>query len=291
MNPLPVPPPPPTTTSRLLLLPGEIRNAIYAYAFAQNHGIWYQYDKERRIGQMFLFTHDRRDLTNEVRTSQHPHHSQAAFLEANQLKFVNHQLCAETRGLVLRYNDLMFRNVEELAIFLRTCDTSHYSRFRVFNVVTGSIFDLATLRFAGDEVPVHAVFDFCRQAPHVLVRHISMVDFSKMAFFGWAIRLEVAARRGVAIMQTLVPSQHGQGQVMRIFLTKAGLGSLADVPGNAPSNFRFFPRMNLSEEQSVQAFRHAYENDSSIRGMIHPHLEGRLDRWLDVMRRAIRFGI
>jgi hypothetical protein len=54
----------------------------------------------------------------------------------------------------------------------------------VLNVVPGSIFDLATLRIAGDEVPVHAVFDFCRQAPHVLVRHISMVDFSEMAFFG-----------------------------------------------------------------------------------------------------------
>ena len=73
-------------SSRLLQLPGELRNKIYEYALTEERGL-VAYANSPCVLRTFRRGPDR---------------------ESNQLKYVCHQLYAETRDLALRYNRLTF---------------------------------------------------------------------------------------------------------------------------------------------------------------------------------------
>ncbi|KAF2821683.1 hypothetical protein CC86DRAFT_99377 [Ophiobolus disseminans] len=84
---------PPSTRSRLLLLPRELRNIIYEYAFTEPGGL--VADATSRYDNWTRF---RTACNTSDRTR-----------DANQLRLVCRQLYAETSGLGITYNDLTFQ--------------------------------------------------------------------------------------------------------------------------------------------------------------------------------------
>ena len=137
----------------LLRLPGEIRNLIYAYVLSEETRLQYiccticnrgsilapvkDLDPPHYNSTAVSKTKKAHDLEKGkqlvpplVNTSKHVHGQD----DANQLKFVNRQLHQETRGLVIRYNDLKFRNIVHFAKFLDSCPRFYHAYLRVLEV-------------------------------------------------------------------------------------------------------------------------------------------------------------
>jgi hypothetical protein len=160
------------TTSRLLLLPGEIRNAIYAYALTAKSGVICvvrnhasnNFKDENRCGR--LQSHDRALL--QSREDIAPNESS---YEANQLKFVNRQLYSETHNLTLRYNDLTVSTADHFSHLIESLPDSNYASLRIVTLSKSIFSNLEkTSQERINSRWVEAIFEFCRRAPHVLVR-------------------------------------------------------------------------------------------------------------------------
>ncbi|KAF2124152.1 hypothetical protein P153DRAFT_371037 [Dothidotthia symphoricarpi CBS 119687] len=225
-------------------LSGELRNTVYAYALSMPGSVRYSCGKDG-VGRMQEQASVERDV------SPGPRRKAGTTLEVNQLKYVNKQLYEETHGLVLRYNDLVFATVSELAKFLNSCPESYYRRFRLIDVQRG-IFRLIDVRqgisppgevhhlTAGAET-IEGVFQFCRQNPYCLVRdHHPCLDARGYGFCLKAGYLQLMARKNTQILDNTFVSDFVRYAVHR-YRDCAEDENLDDVPGNIPENFRFFP--------------------------------------------------
>lgn len=168
--------------SKFLQLPTELRLSIYSYALTNsvpvlattvsintNHGT---------IPIPKLYAQEEHHTRYNLETPKVPK------LEFNQLRYVCHLLCQETRGLSLRQNDLVFMNEpgtatparEVCAQFLETMPVSAEARIRQMTLIEGSREEpLAKLRISrdhwykigqlltGGERPV--IYGFCRANP------------------------------------------------------------------------------------------------------------------------------
>jgi hypothetical protein len=268
-------------------LPGEIRNIIYEYALSSLNGA--QYTQCSRHGAHV----ENRDfwlVANDLRHMRNKHHRASNFRELNQLKFVNRQLYRETRALVLRYNDITFNDVVALALFLRSCPTSQYQRLRTFNLEHG-IFRPNTLYYTADPEAVEEVFQFCRQAPHVLVRNHENIPIARAQFLLVAIEVQIAARKSLEMLESVLSTSDGRRKALRSALEKSKLGSLDEVPGNVPANFRVFVPLHTSEDEALLEFRNACLESDKVRNGVLPYVHGGLDHWEGIVRDIIRRGI
>lgn len=279
--------PPSASSCDFLRLPGEIRNAIYAYTLTIQKGLMYYYGKDE-VGRLYDIGFSL--LEDEARTSQNKYHSEENFLEANQLKYTNRQLYAETRGLVLRYNHIIFEDIVELAAFLRSCPPTHLERLRDIEVVN-PVFHWEKIEYTAQAQDRGEVFDFCRHHPQVLIRSIMRTPLSAAHFLLMAVHVELSARKSVAVLERTIPSESLRVSVVRHFLTTHHFESIEDIPEDVPFNFRIFPRRKGTEEESLQVFRNACQEDLIVMDRIVPTLKGGLEDWIDIVRDIIRNGI
>ncbi|KAH6864954.1 hypothetical protein BKA58DRAFT_235794 [Alternaria rosae] len=170
------------THSKFLQLPTELRLSIYSYALTNsvpvpattvsintNHGT---------IPIPKLYAQEDHHTRYSLETPKVPR------MEFNQLRYVSHLLCQETRGLSLRHSDLVFMNEpgtatparEICARFLEIMPVSAQARIRQMTLIEGSREEpLAKLRISrnrwykigqlltGGEHPV--IYSFCRANP------------------------------------------------------------------------------------------------------------------------------
>ncbi|KAH3961202.1 hypothetical protein HBI56_209920 [Parastagonospora nodorum] len=147
----------------LLLLPGEVRNLIYKFVLTSNSG--QLFCKEKRSLQptpnRHSSTHETEPLaSSDKRIALYYEHlrpgslklyeDEYGIVEANQLQYVCRSLRNETKGLGLKYNNIIFVRREEweaaacyqFARFLHHCGLYWRSRMR-----------LVTLRSASPDIP------------------------------------------------------------------------------------------------------------------------------------------
>lgn len=278
--------PPPATGSHLLQLPAELRLAIYEYVLMTPQELWY-YPVLDDVGHMYTCNIALLRTTDGKGDSRRSRH---AAREANQMRHVNRQMHRETRGLLLRNNDFAFCNVQELAAFLRSCPVSAHKDFRRLTV-HDPIYLPAYLRCShGDEEAVQQVFEFCRQTPNVLIRNTFKLRLS-CRFILDAIRLEMAARKTLILLESSYSFPHFRDTILEVMLDIAGVNSLADLPEVAPANFRLHPQLEDPGPETALLSHRACIEDNRTRCRILLQVTGGSDEWTDLVQRILREGI
>ncbi|KAF1916041.1 hypothetical protein BDU57DRAFT_515880 [Ampelomyces quisqualis] len=93
-----------TSNSRLLQLPGEIRNRIWRFALTSSEPLHHRQPRTKLTQQLSIASHHHR-LVEEKYILDGSTLNPPSF---NKLKFVNRQLWAETAGLELHFNAVVF---------------------------------------------------------------------------------------------------------------------------------------------------------------------------------------
>lgn len=267
----------------LFLIPGEIRNTIYEYVLTKERAIRLERRGNDSQGKWYNGIasipgqHDMSTLASSLSD---------ALLEVNQLRFVNKQLYAETRGLALRYNDMSCSAAKDITEFLEHCAPSHLCRIR-----------LLTLPWADLMVPSsHAAVDwqpllrFCGDFPkaRVNVELTSLRPDSTSALLFMALhQLRV---RGT---HTLINAIFKDGCGMReAFLNKAQElvhDDLSLGPTVRHQSIRYFAN---AEGFSEQGFRRVVEADQLQPGHLNlGTVNGGVEGLVHLMKQVIEHGV
>lgn len=117
-----------------------------------------------------LYNCDVSNPSYHIRTIENRNHFKIHRREASQLKFVNHELYTEIRGLEVSYNTIVFDDIEGLAHLLGICPTSYHLRLRTLEVKT-LVYRHDSVLPTGNADAVEDVFRFCNRSLHVLARN------------------------------------------------------------------------------------------------------------------------
>ncbi|KAJ4375776.1 hypothetical protein N0V83_001053 [Neocucurbitaria cava] len=209
--------------------------------------------------------------------------------DANQLKFVNRQLYMETRGLVLRYNQLEFGLIVDFAEFLKCCPKHHYAHFRVLEV-NHSIFLPDYVYNAGVPEAVEYVLEFCRRNPHVLVRDRLMDSVESIWFVVHFARLQLYWRRSTQLLDKVLNNSPARPVVLVVWREDNDMPSRPKIPGNLPENFRLCVKEKEVSETALQVWREACLASPRARRILS-YVEGGIDVWVQAAREIIQSGI
>lgn len=167
--------------STLLQLPGELRNAIYAYALTMDNDILY-FENTSGCGRLLNGDYWILPRSYWVRVNSGERHPKV-FREVNQLKFVNRQLYHETKTLTMKHNVLSFSSAKLLASFISRFPAAEEIRcLTLHNAFHSLEYRGGSAARRRQALVVGQILDFCRKAPNTLIRCISKVltvnDFS-----------------------------------------------------------------------------------------------------------------
>jgi hypothetical protein len=177
----------PSKPCNLLSLPREIRDEIYECVLTEEEGLWCSIGSGNNLDTESWNSfrcYTRKDLSSNC--------------ESNQLRYVSRQLYYETRGLSLRYSDLIFESTALFCAFLSTCAARHIGRLRNIAINEhiapqyGKCFPLAYL----PSLISPSLSAFCAAHPDVAVSVLldyfnTSTDFGDWIIFGGAIHYAV----------------------------------------------------------------------------------------------------
>ena len=198
------------TYSQFLELPAELRLMIYSYALTNSVPV---------LATVVSINTDDGSIQIPKIYAQEEHHTrytletpQTPKAEFNQLRYVCRLLCQDTRGLSLRYNDLVFMKEPGTrtpaqaicARFLEAIPASAQARIRQITVIADTVtprplehasitrdcwYDIGQL-LTGGEYPI--IHSFCRANPTAKV--VLRYDTRRMNKFGYEKPLVVGTR-------------------------------------------------------------------------------------------------
>jgi hypothetical protein len=284
--------------SRLMRLPAEVRNAIYAYALAFQYGLRYYHDQQCSAGRMQIA--DANSITNPPIDWSLEDYELMILHDANQLKFVNKQLHSETRGLVLRYNDIRFHTIQDTSLFLSTCPTSYHKCLRTFSIQRSS-FGRTYPYPIQDMHSLEQVFDFCRQAPHVQVQNLQGLGHSleghspnfpiDAACLQWITRHQMTWYT-VFVPQTCPWRYHHHS---RRSANKPTVCVDETPAGAMPSNFRLILSVSTlssaSQAELLIEFRRFALGSRFYTNYFLPYVVGGIDRWVGLAKEMLKDGV
>jgi hypothetical protein len=278
-------------------LPAEVRNSIYEYALTFPHGLKYYHDPCFATDHMQVADAD--SLTNPLAHWEPEDHAFLITQDANQLKIVSKQLHSETYSLVLRFNDIVFYDVQDTTLFLTRCSTSYYRHFRTFNIQQESFHKEWPYSIQNID-SLKQVFNFCRQAPHIQVRNLQPFDRFMNAqperFPHYAARLRYFTRNQKIWIDIFIPQPWRsmpviQNQFGAIEPTTVDLTSAEATP----SNFRLIlPVQLLTTERQAELlseFRKSCLESIMFRYFFLPNVVGGIDRWVEIAEDMLRNGV
>jgi hypothetical protein len=271
-----------TASSPFFRIPTELRSIIYKYALTEDKPLSLKKPRDHAIYSALWprlgYRHHLQILTTD---SSHPH-GVRKIPEANQLRFVNKQMYRETRGLSLRYNDLIFSTVEDADYFFEHCATAHLTKLRLVNI---RWLDQSTLGLPNAEI-WKSTSRFCGLYPHVTV-HVNASNRSpnRPHTLLWLARYETHVRGTRHVLDALIEENSMSRDAMR--------PHLPPEPG-APmvhDNVRFFPAAEVFDEEEFK--RTADDLDSvavfsEVLGSVG--VRGGLDGLVSLMKRLVEHG-
>jgi hypothetical protein len=186
--------------SRLLQLPGELRNKVFEYALTLDDGVCY---REDNLGVGWLCHHPQQ---SDPDTNEHAPTPTAAarvtvngHVVANQLQFVCHQLRNESRGLVIRYNDI------------HILDAPHHCRKFVYSVdrhdrrwIQKIIERIDSTHTAGWTNYSHLSIDWKTHPKFMVHAHHPEGRLENNRFFEIAKQVQVTGRRNREFLHRLI---------------------------------------------------------------------------------------
>lgn len=228
-------------------------------------------------------------------------------VEANQLQYVCRQLRAETRGLSLRYNDVVFRShIGELDTPAKQCDRFLHQCSQPWQTCIRTIIIKGTHRISALEQWCHAgtipgavflngiiegpgltkvslgAIEFCRRHPQTTVKH-HLADVHGehyIALFHKALLYQARVRGSV-------PAQLFGSELnpYYIYLRNASFktGPIHYNPGlRGVANYRMFPHDEDLEE--IEA-RSLLATNAMLHQAVFPFIEGGMEMWIAEMKR------
>lgn len=255
----------------ILLLPGELRNAIYHYVSTKEHGLTYRREHNRFF----------------VRVMDADSPSMSELLEENlyQIQQVCRQLRNESRGYFLRFNDLYFENFEDAAHFFSTASSSDVRCLGTLQILDGQL--------GTDNIPaegLHKVKELCAEYPHIFVQarqpkphldshlvwaHMLLIQFMHRGSVDLVHRLILDTRYRSDLVQVNFEYAYG--------MTTERPPSVSTLPDNL--------RICLQEELFTEvALRMAVENSEQLTHIVEHGLNGDISHWVKVMQELYRGG-
>ncbi|KAF2029971.1 hypothetical protein EK21DRAFT_34187, partial [Setomelanomma holmii] len=119
---------------------------------------------------------------------------------ANQLRFVNKQLYAETRGLELHFNELALYTLGLTYYFIQRCTPVPLGRVRALQFLYGPYWT----RHSPMNADLQALISFCHRHRHVQVRsYLSLYSPNNFAMLSYFSEEEVMLRGTQDLMDAL----------------------------------------------------------------------------------------
>jgi len=261
----------------LLRLPGELRNFIYEYALTEERPL-----QVKRHGNDAAFKCYKQPLMQ----SEGYHETQGlakwpkdAFVEVNQLRFVNKELYAETRALELRYNDLDFESIEDANEFLKNCALSQQAHLRTLTIHCAHIPSL------GKVSSTKFTMRFCRAHPRANVRIEHDQDDPNVPLLLMRVAWREFRMRGThKLLNEIFTAGCGLREAHLVSF-KVKLEGAKFRP--FPKNFRFFPCTSFDE----RAFRAGIEKDDHLLlYLARGYIQGGRDGLVRLMKQFIEHG-
>jgi hypothetical protein len=290
----------------LLCLPGEIRNSIYEYALTYANGLIHrEVDGTKRL----YLSPPSPERGSQVSSKRRKREEPELWKEANQLKYVNRQLYAETRRLALQYNDIVFHYAN---VYLAMENASKFVK-ELSPVLAATIrqltikFDLSEYKDNASEwdqkqkeAIVLGLFRFCDHYPSSTIKIRSyfvlqnewdfVVEFSRLAAITRHDKVMSMIKRATSgvpwLEHNLASYVTTKFEEVRTRESKEGKKGIF-----APLNFRIFP---LNERFDEGVYRKAVEDavakDHRPRAVIS-QLDGGVDRWVEMARVVYDNGV
>ena len=255
----------------ILLLPGELRNAIYHYASTKEHGLSYRRERKRFFGRVM----------NADGTSM----SESLEEDLYQLQQVCRQLRNESRGYFLRFNDLYFENFEDAAHFFSTASKSDVRCLGTLQILDG--------RLGTDNIPaegLHKVKEFCAQYPHVSVQaHQPKSHLDGHLVWAHMLLIQFMHRGSVDLVHRLIlDTQYRKDLVQVNFKYAYSMTTERPISVSAlPDNLRICLQEELFTEVALLM---AVENSEQLAHIVEHGLEGNINHWVKVMQELYREG-
>ncbi|KAH7091159.1 hypothetical protein FB567DRAFT_545916 [Paraphoma chrysanthemicola] len=241
----------------LFKLPLELRDIIYKYALAANHGL---------IAQM--------DAPSEIWFYEATSTLAQPICEFNQLQYTNKQLRAETKGLMLELNDLTFptttaqRGTDVAITFLEQCCDTIKARLGNIHACYGD-----TVEYFAER----AIFQNIRDAGP-FSQHCSRYQKSRILVYlpvtkdteiwGWIGFMNLIQRliRGRSVFTGLPVSLEAGWEWLVQILSREWSAGVKNVP----VNLRIVPsrRTGTAKELLAQLARHHTTGRNSVHGLV-----------------------
>jgi hypothetical protein len=229
-------------------LPGELRNAVYAFYLQSEEPLHFLRDPDGDVGRLYgelLAANDGEEENHDP--------LQGPEYEINQLRFVNKQLYAETCGLAICDNELVIYNITDANILLQGCKPDLSSRIRSLHV-HGIDSRLVNL----NEQMLRTVLYFCRRNPKVPVKaylHGNVFLVHERVFVLGAIMWEMYMKQSTRLLKMFfVDSDHEKripkmqrhaDQFFRVGHEPLGLFAI-------PPNLRFYPKAEEFQQRILE---------------------------------------
>lgn len=279
-------------------LPGELRNAIYAYVLSKPGGLLFRVSSRGETQLLLKASAIRRYrrrpayeiavlpakgiLDDRMNGTMH---------EKNQLQYVNREMRLETRGLGVRFNQITFLGCHDFRDFIAMCPHIHKSYLRHLTIES-SFYGLCSKRSeavnsekSAKSNSMHALaFDFCDAFPRVTL-HTTVKGWrqTKPAFILEGLMIQMALR-GRWDLGDFFNDPVNQDEV-RARANSRLEGIKYSFP---PTNFRLHPEDDFFSET---VFRAILETNAFMTGMLSREKEGAIDRWVIKVREFYREGI
>jgi len=246
-------------------LPGELRNKIYEYALTTARPLLYAADQEN-VFRLWC-----------------PVPGQAeGYHEANKLRFVNRQLYAEARGLSIQYNDLLFTNFKDAAVFLETY--KHVERHMKCIYIRGP----GRKKEWEDNPDIRQVAFFLRKHPRIAARvvlqHYSPNDEWSLPRI---ISHEITLKQTHAYADKFFVDEHREPLLWDV-MNQLESARFHATPAVFPPNLRFLFK---DEPLDPALLRKNIETNESVMRIVVPKVRDGVEGWVRLMAQAVEEGV
>lgn len=248
--------PPSNSSNRLLKLPAELRLQIYGCALHAPEGVVSQ--PVHMHGTTCLYRYARyRKRARQPRSSS-PNPAVTAANELNQLKYVCRKMYADTKGLLVATNTLIFdHGINKFLDFVQTCPPATLKTIRHVSIITRM---QPTSRIPGQTGDYAALIDFCESYPKAAVqlRHARLRPTSP-DFFGHALKFNVHFRKNPGYVSKVHRGIAVQIEALTAAIEDWGAMSLDDIEPY-PHNLRVYPPLGWGLEEFLERLRYNAEH-------------------------------
>ncbi|KAH7410020.1 hypothetical protein DE146DRAFT_751735 [Phaeosphaeria sp. MPI-PUGE-AT-0046c] len=237
----------------LLKLPVELRLLIYSYALLAPEGVICQVVRMHGRSCFFRYTpyqknaHGPKSSRDANATSSRKSAAKVAKKvpvvshtnDLNQLKYVCCELHAETKGIIVANNNLVFDyGVDKFVKFVRTCPPKTLKTIRKVTIMESLP---PTSRVLGHRGDYSALIDFCEQYPQTVVqlRHDQLRPDSRQ-FFWHALRFNLHFRKDPGFIAKVYTNINAQIEALNLAVVSWGATQLDDIQ-EYPPNLRAYP--------------------------------------------------